>query len=113
MAGKFNQKDAEVLLVACHRCCCVCHRYCGVKIELDHMMPGYDGGEDSIENAIPVCFECHAEIHMYNTQHPRGRQFRLTELRAHKEQWRAICAKGGRPQRGWRRVRRSDQSKRW
>jgi hypothetical protein len=69
----------------------VCHRYCGVKIEIDHMQPGYDGGTDTIENAIAVCFECHAEIHMYNDAHPRGRKFRPGELGAHKAQWIALC----------------------
>jgi hypothetical protein len=50
-----------------------------------------DGGSDSIDNAIPVCFECHAEIHSYNDKHPRGRKFRPEELRGHKEQWLDIC----------------------
>ena len=93
MAGRFNEAEAEALLAACHRCCCVCHLFCGVKIELDHMKPGYESGDDSIDNAIPVCFECHAEIHMYNPLHPRGRRFREAELRLHKAQWLAICAK--------------------
>ncbi len=46
---------------------------------------------DSIDNAIPVCFECHAEIHSYNDKHPRGRKFTSDELRAHKQQWLSIC----------------------
>jgi hypothetical protein len=91
MAGRFPQEDVEKLLVACHRCCCVCHRYCGVKIEIDHMQPGYDDGDDTIENAIAVCFECHAEVHMYNDAHPRGRKFRPSELREHKLQWLRLC----------------------
>ncbi len=48
----------------------ICHRYCGVKIELDHIKPRADGGEDDIDNAIAVCFECHAEIYLYNDRHP-------------------------------------------
>lgn len=86
----FSIKEAEDLLVRCHRRCCICHRFCGVKIELDHMEPSRDGGTDDIENAIPVCFECHAETHCYNDNHPRGRKFRPSELRAHKEQWLTI-----------------------
>ena len=42
--GKFKPEDVEKLLVACHRCCCVCHRFCGVKIELDHIIQQADGG---------------------------------------------------------------------
>jgi len=58
-----------------------------VKIETDHIIPEADGGGDEIENAIPVCFECHAEIHSYNGRHPRGRKFLPDELRAHKALW--------------------------
>src|SRR2546427_7250793 len=88
MAGNLPLGAVTDLLVHCHRRCCICHRFCGVKIETDHMDP--DGG-DGIENAIAVCFECHAEIHSYNVQHPRGRKFRPEELKLHKEQWLRIC----------------------
>src|SRR4051794_29377874 len=92
MAGGFVRKDVAVLLAQCHRRCCICHRFCGVKIETDHIVPHADGGADTIDNAIPVCFECHAEIHSYNDKHPRGRKFTSEELRYHKEQWLKICA---------------------
>jgi HNH endonuclease len=94
--GKFKQSDVDDLLVQCHRRCCICHRFCGFKIETDHIDPSATSGNDEIENAIAVCFECHAEIHSYNDQHPRGRKYRAAELRKHKEQWLAIC--GERPE---------------
>ena len=87
----FPRDEVDELLVACHRRCCVCHRFCGVKIETDHIVPRGEGGPDSIDNAIPVCFECHAEIHSYNDKHPRGRKFRPEELRGHKKHWLDIC----------------------
>ena len=31
-------------------------------METDHIVQAADGGLDTIDNAIPVCFECHAEI---------------------------------------------------
>ena len=55
------------------------------------MIPAGEGGTDDIDNAIPVCFECHAEIHSYNEKHPRGRKFTADELRAHRDQWLSIC----------------------
>lgn len=61
-------------------------------MELDHLRPRAEGGPDEIENAIPVCFDCHAEIHAYNPQHPRGRKFTAGELLRHKAQWLEICA---------------------
>lgn len=87
----FRQDEVDDLLVSCHRRCCICHRFCCVKIETDHMLPKSENGTDSIENAIPVCFECHAEIHLYNNKHPRGRKYHAEELRKHKKQWLDIC----------------------
>lgn len=87
----FDAKQAEELLARCHRRCCVCHRFCGTKIELDHIHPRARGGSDDIENAIPLCFECHAEVHGYNDEHPRGRKFQSSELKLHKEQWLRFC----------------------
>src|SRR3989442_800197 len=49
------------------------------------------GGADTIDNAIAVCFECHAEIHLYNPHHPKGRRFTPEELRHHRDQWLEIC----------------------
>jgi len=91
----FKRTEANKLLVACHRRCCVCHRYCGIKIELHHIQPNEDGGDDSIENAIPLCFECHAEVQLYNDAHPRGRKFHPDELQDHKGQWLRIWGKRG------------------
>jgi len=71
-ADRFPQKDVDELLAACHRRCCICHRFCGVKIETDHMTPRDEVGPSTIDNAIAVCFECPAEIHSYNDRHPRG-----------------------------------------
>jgi hypothetical protein len=87
----FSREEVESLLARCHRRCCICHRFCGVKMETDHIEPSVGGGSDSIDNAIVVCFECHAEIHSYNDKHPRGRKFTPGELRKHKDQWLGIC----------------------
>lgn len=88
----FSRDEVSALLSQCHRRCCICHRFCGVKIETDHIVPSEQGGSDEIDNAIPVCFECHAEIHSYNDKHPRGRKFLPEELRLHKQQWLEICS---------------------
>ncbi len=88
---EFAAGDVESLLVACHRRCCVCHRFCGVKIEVDHIESATTTNSGRADNAIPLCFECHAEVHHYNPQHPRGRRFTPAELRRHREQWLALC----------------------
>ena len=89
----FDKNKVSTLLAQCHRRCCVCHRFCGVKMELHHVEHKSDGGSDDIENAIPLCFECHAEVNHYNDAHPRGRKFTGEELLTHKRQWLEICSK--------------------
>lgn len=79
------------LLVACHRCCCICHKFCGNKIEIHHIVPEAQGGPDTEENGIPLCFDCHAEVEAYYVQHPHGRRFTRSELKKHKQQWFALC----------------------
>lgn len=60
-------------------------------METDHIIPKSQGGTDDIDNAIPLCFECHAEVHLYNYDHPRGRTFRPIELKKYRQQWLEIC----------------------
>jgi hypothetical protein len=62
-------------------------------MEIDHIVPRSEGGGNDIDNAIPVCFECHAEIHLYNDKHPRGRKFSSDELRKHKKEWLSVCSR--------------------
>jgi hypothetical protein len=88
----FNRREVEELLKKCHRRCCICHRFCGVKMETDHIDPKAASNDDSIDNAIPLCFDCHAEIHSYNDKHARGRKYTPGELRRHRDQWLKICA---------------------
>jgi len=87
----FKREEVAELLAKCRRRCCICYRFCGTKIETDHIEQRATSHDDTIENAIPVCFECHAEIHAYNPEHPRGRKFTADELRKHKAQWLKVC----------------------
>jgi len=65
------------MLIRCRRYCCVCGKWCGSKITIHHI----DGNDDNSEdNGIPVCFDCHAEIVSYNKEHPIGRKFQPSEL---------------------------------
>lgn len=62
-------------------------------MEVHHIVHKSDGGGNKIENAIPLCFECHAEANHYNPDHPKGRKFTDEELLGHKKQWLDTCAK--------------------
>ncbi len=81
----FSQKVADEVLVRCRRHCCLCDTYVGTKIELHHIIQAAAGGEDTIDNCIPLCFNCHAEVKAYNPLHPKGRKFSEAELRGHRD----------------------------
>jgi hypothetical protein len=85
----FPQHIREQALVAAARHCCVCNRYKGVKVEVHHIVPQSEGGPNELENAITLCFDCHADAGHYNPRHPRGTKFSPTELRRHRDQWHA------------------------
>ena len=48
----FNRDEACKLLAACHRRCCICHRFSGIKMELDHIIPSAEGGSDHSERTV-------------------------------------------------------------
>ena len=83
----FSEEVKDKALVACGRCCSICHKFCGVRIETHHLKPKHKGGDDSFQNCIPLCFDCHSEVEHYNNSHPRGRKFSESELRKHRDNW--------------------------
>jgi hypothetical protein len=65
------------------RHCCVCDKPCGLDIEVAHID---EKGESSQDNAIPVCYKCHADIGRYVDKHPRGNKYRMEELKKRRDQ---------------------------
>lgn len=76
----FSQKIKEDIMVACGRHCCLCHKFCGLKIEIHHIKPQSEGGSDTLENAIPLCFDCHADMRSYDAKHPKGTKYTEKEF---------------------------------
>ena len=83
----FSREIKEDILVKSGRCCCVCHKFCGIKIEVHHVKPQADGGLDTFDNCIALCFDCHAEVESYNPKHPKGNRFTEKELKRHRDMW--------------------------
>lgn len=83
----FPNHIAEKALLDCGRCCCICHKFCGFKMELHHIIQKSEGGEDSYDNCIPLCFDCHAEIKFDNSKHPKGRKYSNSEIKSHRNRW--------------------------
>jgi hypothetical protein len=90
----FRPPVSEDALVASGRCCCLCHTFCGPHIELHHIKQKADGGEDTFENCIPLCYNCHGEVKAYNPNHPKGRKYTEGELIRHRDNWYEKVANG-------------------
>jgi len=83
----FANSVSELALLSCGRHCSLCHKFCGTKIELHHIRQRVDNGDDTFDNCIPLCFDCHAEVQAYNPKHPKGKKFTENELKKHRDQW--------------------------
>ncbi len=83
----FPPDIAESALLDSGRCCCLCHKFCGTKIELHHIVQKQEDGDNSYDNCIPLCFDCHAEVKAYNLNHPKGKKYSISELKAHRDRW--------------------------
>lgn len=83
MPERFSEADKTEVLLWCDRHCCLCGKACGTDIEVAHI--DSEGGND-IDNAIPLCYDCHAEIGRYNEEHPRGNKYKPKELKSRREQ---------------------------
>ena len=83
----FSSKIKEDALVASGRHCSLCHRFCGTKIEVHHIVLESEGGENIFDNAIPLCFDCHADMRSYDAKHPKGIKYGRNELKRHRDNW--------------------------
>lgn len=83
----------EKVLLKCHRICCLCHSYAGIKMELHHIRPRAQGGEDTEENCIPLCLLCHGEVGLYNPNHPKGLKYTENELKARRDELYDLVSK--------------------
>lgn len=83
----FSKKVKDEVLVKSARHCCVCHKRTGLNIEVHHIIPLEQGGKNTIENAIALCFDCHADAGHYFAGHPKGTRVSPEELRMARERW--------------------------
>ena len=88
----FPKTVKEKAAVACNRCCCICHEFKGLKLEFHHIKQEADGGENTFENCIPLCFDCHADMGGVNPKHPKGNAYSEKELRMHRDKWYKECS---------------------
>lgn len=56
-------------------------------MQCHHITPQSDGGDDTFENCIPLCLECHGEVMAYNPKHPIGKMYTPEELKRRRDEW--------------------------
>lgn len=90
----FSSTVREHALTASARYCCVCHKAKGLNIEVHHIDPEVSGGSNDFDNAIALCFDCHADAGHYNSEHPRGSKFSPRELKLQRDSWHETVKSG-------------------
>lgn len=58
-----NEDIVAEVLVRAARHCCVCRQFLPLSIQVHHIIERSDGGTDDLDNLIPVCIQCHGNIH--------------------------------------------------
>ncbi len=86
-------KIKDEVLVKCGRHCCICHKFSGLKMELHHIILKSEGGEETVDNCIPLCLDCHADMKSYDHTHPKGTKYSRKELRGHRDKWYGMVSK--------------------
>lgn len=81
----FSPKVREEALLACKRHCVWCEKSQGITVECHHIKPKAEGGEDTFDNCIPVCLNCHGIIGSYNNKHPRGTKITVSEMKKRRD----------------------------
>ncbi len=96
----FNKKEEEQLLVETGRYCCICKQFKGVKIRVHHIVKPKYGGTNDIDNAIPLCQDCHDDMG-YDQEHPSGKKYTKGELIGHRESTKKSVKEGKLPRWGY------------
>jgi len=78
----FSEELKQKVRKRAHFRCCRCHQ---IGVEVHHIIPVKDGGEDTEDNAAPLCPNCHDML----GDNPTKRKS-ITEMRDH---WYEICDK--------------------
>src|SRR5438876_5190374 len=84
---QFPPRVRKTVLLWSGRHCCLCGQQCGLDIELDHIDPSLETPAlNGTDNAIPVCYLCHAKLEFSRAGSPRGSKFSISEIKARRDQ---------------------------
>jgi hypothetical protein len=80
----FSKNIISEFLVKTGRLCCICRKE--HKVSVHHIIPKEDGGTDDFDNAIPLCPNCHNEVHIKYSPGMTTRPYSPEELKRHKQE---------------------------
>ena len=83
----FSENIKVRAAVASGRCCCICHKFCGTKMQFHHIKQKAYDGRDTFDNCIPLCLDCHADMGKADPNHAVGRSYTEKELLLHRDNW--------------------------
>lgn len=84
---KFPYKVRKKALLWSDRHCCLCGKQCGLDIELHHIDPSLEPPSlNEIDNAIPVCYDCHSKLEISLLNNPIGSKYSPQEIKDRREQ---------------------------
>lgn len=86
----FSKRTIDELLARTGRMCAICNRLHGVQVH--HVVPRAAGGTDEASNAIPLCPNCHDEVHAGYAPGRTTRVYTEDELRGHLERTSQLAA---------------------
>ena len=86
----FSEDTKTKCLLWSDRHCCVCGKSRGLDIEVHHIDPS---GGKGLDNAIPVCYDCHASLGRYLDGQPRGNKYRIKEIKKRRDQIYERCTR--------------------
>lgn len=78
----FKSDEVDALLASTGRLCCICKQR--HKVQVHHIVHLHEGGTDDIENAIPLCPNCHDEVHSTYVPGRVTRRYSAQELKRHR-----------------------------
>jgi len=85
MVEEFSEEDRIKILLWSDRHCCLCDKACVTNIVVHHIEQEGDNLSD-IDNAIPLCLDCHGKIKSYSLKHPVGTDYKVREIKARRNQ---------------------------
>jgi hypothetical protein len=82
----FDTAIRTKVLLWSDRHCCLCKKPCGPNIAVHHIVPESADGANDLDNAIPLCFDCHGRVHQYDPACSVGTKYKPDELKARRDQ---------------------------